>query len=302
MRAKYFIPFFVFYLFSLNIYSQISFIKFDTIICGNSINNTYTYQNFTTAGGPSSAMHGYNIYKNGQIVYTNNGGSQGYSTYCKDLKFINDSVGYLINYITAGTKSVLRTVDYGVTWTDMGIAVAQNYISMYIVNKNYVYVVSSANTSQTFVYKCSSNTNYQKILIYDTQSNNDIYLNDTIIGNSLCNKDSLLIFLKNNNTPFTYHINFHFLPVGIKENQISNSSIKFYPNPVNDCFSISVANEKIISVSVYNGIGELVKRNGKEEILENKFKIAELKDGLYYSKIETDKNIFYKNFEVIKID
>ena len=98
-------------------FAQVQFTGFDRAICGHTINNTYTYTNYTLGSG-SGALHGYKVYKNGVQVFDDNG-SMSNSKTCKDLIFINDSVGFLVYYGSSANR-LTKTQDYGQSWIEIG--------------------------------------------------------------------------------------------------------------------------------------------------------------------------------------
>ncbi len=77
------------------------------------------------------------------------------------------------------------------------------------------------------------------------------------------------------------------------ENQLK-SSVKIYPNPVKDIFTIETS-EKIIAVELYNTLGQKV-QTLKSEKSNN---IERLATGVYFLKVKTDKNEYIE--KLVKI-
>jgi hypothetical protein len=72
-------------------------------------------------------------------------------------------------------------------------------------------------------------------------------------------------------------------PAGIEEVGQSTQEITIYPNPSKDYINISVENDEIENVQIYNLTGKLVKQEKS-----NKININDLPTGMYIIKVETD--------------
>ncbi|WP_439132957.1 alpha-amylase family glycosyl hydrolase [Polaribacter sp.] len=68
---------------------------------------------------------------------------------------------------------------------------------------------------------------------------------------------------------------------------ISESSVRIYPNPTTQSFSISKA---IKNLSVYDITGKKVKQFSKSDIIRNVFSVTNLKSGVYFVRIKNDMN------------
>lgn len=267
--------------------AQMTFIGFDQPICGSAPTNVYTYANYSSGGG-SSTIYGYRIYRNGIQVYDISG-SMGTGQHCEDLIFINDSTGFAVGACGGCGAYVLKTSNYGNTWTNIG-STALGYMGLYVVNANYCYLVCSPNAWQFFIQRCSD-LEAPSVLVYDDTTNTDVYKTDTIFGNSLCNIDSLNVLITNSSgDTIDYHINLHSLPVGIDERISRNFSYSIYPNPARN--KITVEGSNFNKAEIYNLQGR--------KILESVSQIMDVENfisGLYLVKVITrDNKTYYLKF------
>lgn len=186
--------------------AQISFIGFDQPFCGQTLSNIYTYTNYTFGTG-SSFTAGFNIYKNSIKIYTEGGQPAfGGGQVCKDIYFINDTVGFCtIKNISGGGHVIKKTYDGGLNWISIGGG-GPNYLGTYIINKNFAYLVTEY--SFVMITRCSDLVASSPPFIYDTNVNQDVLKKDSAIFSSLCNIDSLRISIKNGTDTIIYHINF----------------------------------------------------------------------------------------------
>jgi hypothetical protein len=78
--------------------------------------------------------------------------------------------------------------------------------------------------------------------------------------------------------------------LSIDDNDLSTTSIKIYPNPANNEFTIALNNNVDAEVKIYNMLGKVVYRgstsNGEIEIRTN----GNLTSGLYIVSATTDGN------------
>lgn len=219
--------------------AQIQFVGFDHPTCPQQSSNVYTYSNYTSGGGGSGTILGYNIFRNGVAVFGESG-TMGNGKVCKDLVFVNDSIGFLVTYSGSLAISVLRTEDYGVNWTLIGGG-APNYFGMYVVNYNTAYVVTQWDTPmQLIVAKCSSiAAEANATFVYDQSITADVYRSDTLLYSDMCGIDSLNIMVQNGVDTITYHINMVGLFSSLNsELDADVPNIKIFPNPASDYFFI----------------------------------------------------------------
>lgn len=259
----------VFFTFSAN--AQISFAGFDTINCLGPLTNVYSYVNYDIG----SHGHGYRILKNGIQVYDKQN-SLG-PLYCRDLIFINDTIGFIVETDEHANTSVFKSSDFGSNWVIIGSG-APNYFGLFIINSYYAYLVTGINNI-VLVKKCSD-IQVPFNLIYDTSVNQEIFKTDTILCSSLCHIDSLQIFIKNNSDTIFYQINFTFIESVqlLSYNELGNY---IYPIPASDYISLSGETGEIDFACLYNTLGQLVVEFSKESILDNYFKLPDLENGVY---------------------
>jgi hypothetical protein len=265
---------------------QISFIGFDTTICSSSMINTYTYSNWTSGSG-SGFQGGYQIFKNGIQVYSDYGYEADFKR-CEDIIFINDSVGFIAVH-TQSAPRLYKTIDYGVSWSYIGGG-APNYFGTYIINESHAYLVTQYANS-LYITKCSD-IPPSNFFILDDTINTSIYINDTIIGNSLCNIDSLKILINNDLDTIIYHINFTFISVGIPKDNLISNSIKLFPNPTSNQLSIDTDLE-ISEINIIDITGKNIKTIKPNTNLVN---VADLSVGIYFIKVTTDKETITQKF------
>lgn len=201
-------------LFGLNTTAQISFVGFSSPNCSQPMTNVYTYTN-TSSGSGSGSWHSITIYRNGTPVY-NDGGQASGGMFGHELIFINDSTGFFVYRAYSSGIKLIKTTDYGVTWNLIGQG-GPSYSGLYIVNANFAYLVTNmAGTSSPNVVqvtRCSDIQPPQWNFIFDGLVDSDKYAMDTVLNGSLCNIDSLNIFIKNSvGDTITYHIN-KFIPI-----------------------------------------------------------------------------------------
>ena len=230
--------------------AQISFVGFDTTICASPMTNVYTYSNYAIG------FHGdgYNIYRNGTLIFNSYGTYSG-EVWCLDLIAINDSTVFYVERSGGSYCELYKTSDYGQHWHFVSQTVG-NYYGMYILNEKFGYIVTGAWAVNVTKF---NDLWPQTVLISDTTLDYDIYKTDTIIGNSLCNIDSLKIFMKNGVDTITYHINFHIIPAGINTYSDAANKFSISPNPNNGSFKINTNKEyKNISIEITDVIGQTV--------------------------------------------
>ncbi len=259
-----------------------SFLGFDHSTCSSPMLLSYTYT--------SSPLK---IYKNGVEVY-----DFGYSRLALDLKFIDDSTGFLVYYQNVGGgfapyTVVQKTSDYGNSWTLIGIS-DPGYKELYVINKNYAYLVCIP-ASIVEVTRCSD-IDPPSDLVYPPSCSeficdyyvvSDIYKLDTIMGESLCFSDSLIIsVLNSSNDTIKYHINWSFIPVGIEELPDSKPQYIIYPNPAEN--KINIIGEAFVD-------GEIISIEGKKVKEFNSFTVDvdDLSEGVYIIKIQNSNQKTY---------
>jgi len=80
---------------------------------------------------------------------------------------------------------------------------------------------------------------------------------------------------------------------------LKNNTISIYPNPVSDQFQINFNNQqKILNLKILDVNGRIVKRI-KSNLSRNTYQLSNLKAGIYFLLLETDKGRLEK--KIIKI-
>ncbi len=97
-------------------------------------NSPYTI--IETSGGKRAAP-GFQILKNGIIVYVANDFDHNIPYWCHELKFINDSTGWMVETILYKSY-VKKTTDSGKTWKETGTGIGEgfgrDFYGFYVVN------------------------------------------------------------------------------------------------------------------------------------------------------------------------
>lgn len=277
----------IFLLFSvIHVNAQIQFIGFDHASCPQQLNFSYTFNNYSIGGGGSGTVYGYDILRNGVVVFSHSG-QMGNGKQCLDLVFINDSVGFLVYYSGLSYNRVLRTEDYGVTWNDIGGG-APNYFGLYVVNPNVAYLVTQWNTPlQLHVARCSSIPgNMDPLFIYDLSITSDVFTTDTLLSSDLCNIDSLRIYVLNGTDTVTYHINYLMMSAGLGDSQESSPhTLVAIPNPATGTFNVSLPYNVVKTVSLYALNGELIKSYLPRIDDAQQYSMENVPDGMYMLKV-----------------
>lgn len=271
-----------------NVQSQTEFLGFDQPFCPSPMDTTYSFVNYS---GQSLE-----IFRNGVVVFGLYYYWNQFAYSCSDLIFINDSTGFMVYkafpWVGSPYLRVAKTSDYGNTWTTI---LSENclttYQGLYIVNKNYAYLVGySGCYNREQVIRCSDIPSMTIGLIYDPLITSDIYKTDTVFGNSLCNIDSLKIFVKNNlGDTIVYHINISQEPLPISVNELNTSQdiTTIYPNPAKS--NINIEHKMYRKTEIYNLNGEKILESHSSSI-----NIEGIANGLYLLKIfDSKNNVFY---------
>ena len=107
----------------LNLSAQLDFLGFDQMQCNILENSPYTI--IETSGGKRAAP-GFQILKNGIIVYVANDFDHNIPYWCHELKFINDSTGWMVETILYKSY-VKKTTDSGKTWKETGTGIGEGF-------------------------------------------------------------------------------------------------------------------------------------------------------------------------------
>lgn len=273
------------------IFSQIQFIGFDRSTCAEPMTNTYSFTNYSNGGGGSGTLYGFTIYKNGIAVYGQSG-TMGDGKSCIDLKFVNDSVGFIVTYSGNSSNNVWRTADYGQTWSLIGGG-APNYFGLYVINTETAYLVTQWDfPMQLYVAKCSANaTECNGTFVYDQTITSDIFKTDTVFASDLCGIDTLAIYVLNVADTVTYHINFFTMSNSIESEVYNQANDSFvFPNPASNYFRLNHPLETFSFFRLYSLNGSCVIGFNKESIDDNYFPLEGLTDGVYFLQITSKDN------------
>jgi hypothetical protein len=250
------------------------------------MSNNYTFVNTSGGGGGSGLILGYNIYRNGVVVFGESG-TMGNGKICKDLVFVNDSIGFLVTYCGNTAIDVLRTEDFGVTWTLIGGG-APNYFGMYVVNYTTAYVVTQWDTPMQFIIaKCSSiAAENNATFVYDQTITADVYRADTLLFSDMCGIDSLNISVQNGVDTVTYHINiFGYQSTLEPDLFVDNHKINLFPNPASEGFNIESLQKEIEIIRLISMEGKEVHYLEPTTVNGGYYSIDHLDEGVYFVEI-----------------
>lgn len=277
--------------------AQLQFIGFDRNVCPTPMSNTYTYTNFSTGGG-SGASVGFTVYKNGTAVYTISG-QMGDSKTCHELLFVNDSTGFLVYYSGNTGSRLMRSTDYGQSWSDIGGG-APLYFGVYVLNPDFVYLVTAWNIpNQVYVAKCSSNPQFMNsTFIVDQLLSADLFANDTVINTDLCGLDSLQIRIQSGIDTVCYHI--HYTGVLASVNQPDSDEMgQLYPNPAQSQFRIGSSLMHLREVTLFSTDGTEVRRYDRSSMDQNQFSLHGVENGIYLLRMNDAGRCVYRKLMVL---
>lgn len=80
------------------------------------------------------------------------------------------------------------------------------------------------------------------------------------------------------------------LTVGVEEAEITEANLSVFPNPSSNILNVRISG-KIKEILVFNNHGGLLKVENSSS-----FSIENLKEGVYFLKIQTEKNIYFHKF------
>ncbi len=177
-------------------------------------------------------------------------------------------------------------------------------------SNNLWYTFTGTGTSETItVSTCSTNSNFNTVIaIYTgtpgsltclTDNDNDFSCSNNLLSTvDFISDGTSTYYIKvqgfDNSEIGNFELSVTCAIIGTTENETQDFS--FFPNPTKDVLTIN-ANEKITLVTVFNIIGQEVKRfNSNSENIE--INIANLTEGTYFVKAEIGNKI--GNFKIIK--
>jgi len=258
----------------LHLFAQWSYVGRINDICSPTVTYNYTYTN------TSVPSHGgrYDLYRNGTLIKS----EVGYlgCCYIDRLDVFTNSI-VLITINNAGFEESFITLDAGNTWApfcDMGGSIIEE-ISMINQHTGYALLRRRGYNNSIAILRISDINS--KILIENNlidTSVTDVYLTDTIFGESYCpNIQNIGFKIQQDSIEINYHIDVSNVKIGL--NDISqDNSVRISPNPVND--KLIIESKEDYSVKIYNNLGQ-------------ELRIELIKKGYNSIDMSTDKSGFY---------
>jgi len=261
--------------------AQITFTGFDQEQCGLINNHGFTYQNIWQMCGSHS--YGYKIFKDGNLVYEKCiqlGGCQ-----IKELMFISSNKGFMVESNPNG-HAVYQTTNSGNSWEIVGFG-APTYLGFHLLNEHTGYLITTWN-SPLVVY-ISRVSDIRTRMMYDTEIDEDLIIQDTIFGAAFCNYDTLSFQIMNGDFSLRYKIALHNQPLNINED-FGNDWLDFYPNPASEFITIcGKAINEGMRINILDMNGRRVKTfSNLNEMLD----ISDLQAGLYLLEAESRNGVF----------
>jgi hypothetical protein len=263
-------------------------------ICGNSGNYTYTYTNFVSGSHTS----GFNVYRNGELIYNVFDGNTS-SFACKGLYFFNESTGFMSIHNPYSGAHILKTTNYGATWTTAVFGWFYE-LGFYPVNEYCGYLVTyeyagggEPNTYTLKKFDLLSDT--IQTLIEDDTLNLDTYFSDTLSGEPACFPLDSVSFTFGSG--FTYYINV-VMPeaTSIEENTAVINPIVF-PNPAQNSFKIANTPQHARAITLYTLTGQIIRTYSVNGLAQNSYDLTGLSNGLYILSVTADlKEYRYRIF------
>lgn len=260
-----------------SIWSQVQFLGFEQTQCATEKD----YSIISTSCGSHS--WGYAVLRGDSWIYESPcPGVIGDGYNATDLRFLNDSVGFLLegartdngNSIVAAIK---KTTDYGTTWesfrSNLNRFGPNSFSEYYVLNEEEV------------VHVCSPE--YAEIghLIIDgivDSIDNDTIITLSKLGNSDCGIDTLEFSVTWNNDTVDYKLALEFSPLSIEILEANEFSI--YPNPAENVINLRLI-ENIEQVELFEISGRKIKTI--TDLQSNQIDISDLRNGIYILQIST---------------
>jgi hypothetical protein len=274
----------------LNLFSQWNYVGRINDVCSPTTSYNYTFSNDFNVGA-----HGanYSLYRNGSPIKTG-GGTMGCCS-IDTLKVFTDSIVFLI-INNAGIFQCYRTLDAGNTWTLFNGWADIEIADISILNKNTGYVLSRGVyfDKKRISIKRISDINSRYLIKDDTIniSLTDVYLTDTIFGESYCpNVQNIGFKIQKNGININYHINISQIPLSITDYR-QNKFIRISPNPTYDKLIIDC--EETYSIIIYNNFGQRLRVLSMNKG-RNTIDMSNYESGLYFlSFYNNDKYLMTK--------
>lgn len=302
MKPKLILIIILFSISQLNLSAQLHFLGFDQLQCNILENSPYTL--VQTIGGKRAAP-GFQILKNGIIVYIANDFAHDVPYWCHELKFINDSTGWMVETIF-NTSYVKKTTDSGKTWKEIGVGIGEGYgrgyYGFYVVNLYTTFLITYLDYGFV-ISKASDFGSSRKRFLADTLDS-PVVINDTMYGNPYCIEDTLSFkFLVNTDT-LKVKINLRQLdlPVVSGTPKVIANKIDIFPNPASDYIKIHFEKSTGFPCDVYiqDMLGKVVMLKKINNPFEEDIFIGNLQNGVYLVKIQTGNSFLQSRFLKIK--
>ena len=78
-----------------------------------------------------------------------------------------------------------------------------------------------------------------------------------------------------------------------------DASVKVYPNPANNYFTVSSTLTNISKISIVNQLGEIVYSNLKPHLSQN-INVAAIPNGVYVLRVETKDGVIHRKIQIIR--
>jgi hypothetical protein len=82
----------------------------------------------------------------------------------------------------------------------------------------------------------------------------------------------------------------YIISIGLEENIATHSSIGAYPNPVDNILTITLSENKVYSIQLFNSIGQIVFSKEKIKDSELIMDVSSYPSGIYYLSVTNDIN------------
>ncbi|MBP1645710.1 MAG: hypothetical protein H6Q16_1285 [Bacteroidetes bacterium] len=260
----------------LQLFAQWSYVGNINDICDPPVTFNYTYTDIYPL--PTHG-YGYNIYRNGTLIRSESG-MMGCCSLQK-LEVFTDSI-VLIAIGNEGNSTSYITLDAGNTWAPFCVLGGVNIVEIIMINQNtgYALLRDITNNNKLSILRISDINS--KILIPNNYIDNlvtDVYLTDTIFGESYCpNIQNIGFKIQQDGVEINYHINVSNVKIGL-DNISQDNSVRISPNPVNDKLIIESNDDYF--VKIYNNFGQELRL----ELIKNGYNTIDMstdKSGIYF--------------------
>ena len=264
-----------------HVFAQTSFIGFDQEQCGLIENPGYTFENVVCA----NHGYGYRIFLKGELIYQTC--EQYYSRGVVKLIFINDSTGFLIEGNSNG-HTVYKTINFGKTWKSMSGG-TPTYWGFYLLNEHNGYLLTATNGYGPIITRVSDIDSKQTYEFDYHYIDNEVIINDTILGSSFCNFDTLSFNIKKGPDTINYVIRLKNEPLTAVSQIKSGTMLELYPNPADDFIRLVSERSGRSHIRILNSSGLTIKEFDDSNF--NRLYVGDLKKGLYLIELNSGKNM-----------